>query len=113
MIWHPDPQAKPREDDGLTTWLVGGFLLAGFLGRMVWRMRSKKKREPLVGMLQGRASPEEPTESLEEWLDRVESPPVGEAINEAADHESNGNGKGHATGFPRDPRLDQSEEPGG
>ena len=43
MVWHPSPPLKPREDDGYLTWSVGGLLLAGFLVRMVWRMRRGKK----------------------------------------------------------------------
>ena len=89
------------------------FAASGFPLRMVWRMRRGKKREPLVGMLRGRGSSEDPTESVEEWLDRAESPAAGEAINEPREHESNGNPQSYSAGFPHDPRLDQSEEPGG
>ncbi|HEX4143029.1 MAG TPA: hypothetical protein VHY91_05725 [Pirellulales bacterium] len=113
MVWHPSLPVKPREQEGPLTWVLGGVLIVGFLVRMVWRMRLGKKREPLAGVLRGRPSSEEPVESVEDWLDRAESPAAGEAINGAAEHESNGNPNGHSAGFPRDPRLDQSEEPGG
>jgi len=113
MVWHPSPQTKAREENGLMPWLIGGLMAAGFLVRLIWSLRPRKKREPLVGLLRGRASSDEPTESVEEWLDRVDSSGADEAINEPGARESNGTPQGHAAGFPRDPRLDQSEEPGG
>ena len=77
---------------------------------MIWRTVPGKKRTPMEGLLRGRTGGEEPTISVEDWLDRVESPTADEAINEPGDHESNGNAHDHSAGFPVDPRLDQSEE---
>ncbi len=110
MIWHPSPQAPKHEEESLLPWLIGGLLLAGFGVRLVWRLRTGKKRTSITGLLRGKSGSEEPSVNIEEWLDRVESPAADGAINDAGNHDSNGDAHNHATGFPRDPRLDRSEE---
>jgi hypothetical protein len=113
MQWHPNPLAKRQEEDWRPAWWIGGLLLAGFAVRTAWRFGRGKKREPLTGLLRGRASSDEPTESIEDWLERASSAQAEVEINRAEHHESNGSGNGHSRRLPLDPRLDQSDEPGG
>jgi hypothetical protein len=118
MQWNPLPPSKAREVEWSTTWIVFAVAAGWFLLRFIMRLpmlrgRFGKKRTSLIGSLAGNQSSAEPVETVENWLDRVESTSDSEAINPPAQHESNGSSPNHFIDHPPDPRLDRPEDRGG
>ena len=102
MVWHPVALSKPQTDGWDTAWLIAGVALVWLVFRFVLRLLPGRKRSRVAGLLRSGTGAPEPAESVENWLDRVESGADGEAINHPRGHESNGNPPGES--------LDRSDD---